>query len=126
MPEMKKLVFGRGLMSPSLDGQKTFTIRKYKEGTHDFKKGEIIKGVFRDGLDILLQITDDPIKNSFKNLRRARLYLPTNGYYFDNKYFKDLKVWYPDLTWDDIGTVIRFEVLKVDGVSVVSFNEHIG
>jgi hypothetical protein len=124
IPKIKRLVFGKGLMSPSLDGEKTFTIRKYKEGTHDFKKGEIIKGVFRDGLDILLQITDDPKIDKFNNLKRAQLYLALNRYYFDTKYFRDLKKWYPELTWDDVGIVIFFEVLKVEGVSVVSLNEH--
>ena len=121
MAEIQELVFGQGLMSPSLDGQKTFTVRR---GSREFKKDEIVKGVFKDGLTILLKITDDPIVDKFKNLKRAKLYLALNRYYFDSKYFHDLKKWYKDLTWDDVGTVIFFEILKVDGVSVVSFNEH--
>lgn len=34
MAEMKRLVFGEGLMMPSLDGEKRFTVRKYREGAH--------------------------------------------------------------------------------------------
>lgn len=124
MVEMKRLIFGEGLMSPSLDGSKRFTIRKYREGSHDFTKGEIIKGEFKDGLTILLQITEDTKKGTFNDLKKQKRDLNKNGYYFDKQYFDDLAAWYPDLTWDDVGAIVFFEILKVNGVSVVSINEH--
>ncbi|OGN03735.1 MAG: hypothetical protein A2655_04250 [Candidatus Yanofskybacteria bacterium RIFCSPHIGHO2_01_FULL_43_42] len=43
---------------------------------------------------------------------------------FDGDYFDDLKSYYPDLTRDTMGAVIFFEVLQVNGVPVVQFNEH--
>lgn len=33
---MKRLIFGEGLMTPSLDGSKRFTVRKYREGGYHF------------------------------------------------------------------------------------------
>ncbi|MBI3632987.1 MAG: hypothetical protein HY226_01715 [Candidatus Vogelbacteria bacterium] len=121
---MKRLVFGEGLMAASLDGSKRFTIRKYREGSHDFTKDEVILGEFKDGLSIVLRVTEDTLKDSFRKLQRSKKDINKNGYYFDKSYFKDLAAWYPDLNWNDIGAVICFEVLKIEGVPVVSFNEH--
>lgn len=124
MAEMKRLVFGEGLMTPSLDGSKRFTVRKYREGAHDFSKDEIVIGEFRDGLNILLYITDDTIKDTFRRLQRSKKDFDKNGYDFDEIYFKELKSYYPNLSWDDMGAIVFFEVLKVNNVSVVSINEH--
>lgn len=123
--EMKRLVFGEGLMTPSLDGSKGFTVRKYREGAHDFLKDEIVIGEFKDGLNILIRITDDTFKDTFMYLKRSKkMSEKAGGYYFDMTYFRGLKTYYPDLTWDTMGAVISFEVLKVNGVPVVSLNEH--
>lgn len=124
MTEMKRLVFGEGLMTPSLDGEKRFTVRKYREGSHDFQKDEIVIGEFKDGLNILLQIHADTKKVPFKGLKSSKANLAQTGYWFDNTYFEDLKQYYPELTWETTGAVIFFEVLKVKGVPVVSINEH--
>ena len=124
MAEMRQLIFGEGLMWPSLDGSKRFTVRKYREGSHDFSKDEVVQGEFKDGLNILLRITEDTKKAAFKDLKKAKRDVNKNGYYFDNKYFEELKAYYPDLTWDTMGAIIFFEVLKVNDVSVVSMNEH--
>ena len=124
MPEMKRLVFGEGLMTPSFDGEKRFTVRKYREGAHDFKLGEIIVGEFKDGLNILLRITYDTHRATFITLKNLSADKAKYEYQFDTKYFDELKEYYPDLTWDDVGAVIGFKILEVNGVPVVSFNEH--
>ena len=123
MAEMKRLVFGNGLMSPSLDGSKRYTIRKYREGSHDVSKDEIVVGEFKDGLNILIQITDDTVKCSFAELKKKSK-KKNSGFQFDDAYFNDLKNYYPELIWSDTGAVIFFEVLKVNGVPTVCFNEH--
>lgn len=125
MVEMKRLVFGEGLLNPSLDGNKRFTVRKYREDAHDFSKDEIVIGEFKDGLNILLRITKNTKKDTFNRLKRNKKEIDKNGYYFDVQYFEELKQYYPDLTWNTMGAVVFFEVLKVNGVSVVSINEHI-
>ncbi len=122
--EMKRLIFGDGLMPPTLDGSKCFTVRKYRQGSHDFSKDEIIIGEFKDGLNILLRVLKDTKKGAFKGLIRSKAETGKNGYWFDESYFEDLKAYYPDLTWDTTGAIIIFEVLKVNGTPVVSLNEH--
>jgi len=123
MAEMKRLVFGEGLMVPSLDGSKRFTVRKYREGAHDFQKHEIAIGEFKDGFDILLCITEDTKKAPFRELKRSKKTAKKEGgHYFDEAYFKDLATYYPDLTWDTMGAVISFELLQVNGVPVVKLN----
>lgn len=124
MAEMKRLVFGEGLMALSLDGEKRFTVRKYREGAHDFSKDEVVIGEFKDGLNILLRITGDTKKAPFKQLGTPKRDQARNGYYFDTNYFEELKSYYPDLTWETMGAIVFFEILKVNGVSVVSMNEH--
>jgi hypothetical protein len=125
MPDtpMKRLFFGEGLMEPVLWGEKLFTVRVYREESHNFREGEIVKGEFKDGLTILLQIVRDTKKDLFKKLKQPKKGLDSNGYYFDAEYLKDLKTFYPDITWDTVGAIIFFEVLKVNGVPVVKFNE---
>ena len=124
MAEMKRLVFGEGLMIPSLDGSKRFAVRKYREGAHDFSKDEIIIGEFKDGLNILLHITEDTKKGTFQSLKKPERDLNKNGYYFDEWYFDNLAAYYPNLTWNDMGAIVFFEVLKVNDVSLVSLNEY--
>ena len=119
---MKRLIFGEGLMTPSLDGEKRFTVRKYREGAHDFDKDEIVIGEFKDGLDILLRITEDTLKRPFEMLQGEGE--RRGDYSFDRNYFEDLKSYYPDLTWDTMGAVVFFEVLKVNDIPVVQINEH--
>lgn len=128
MSEMKRLVFGEGLMTPALEGNKRFTVRKYREGSHDFSRDEIVVGEFKDGLNILLRITDDTKKATFKKLKTTKKQSEKEGYYFNEEYFGDLKTYYPDLTWDTMGAIVFFEVLKIEfagnNVPVVQFNEH--
>ena len=124
MPEMRKLVFGEGLMAPSLDGEKRFSVRRFREGVHDLKKGEIFIGEFKDGLNILLQAPEDAKISNFENLKSPKKDQSKNGYYFDKKYFEELKGYYEDLSWDEMGAVVFFEILKVNGVPVVSVNEY--
>lgn len=125
MAEMRQLVFGEDLMLPSLDGDKRFTVRKYREGAHDFVKDEIVIGVFKDGLNILLRITEDTKKGSFRSLESRKQNLDKVGYYFDEDYFADLATYYDDLTWETMGAIVFFEVLRVNGVPVVSVNEYL-
>ncbi len=123
--EIRRLIFGQGLMLPVIDYEKVFTIRKYRKEAHNFQKGEIISGDFHDGLDILLQITRDTRIDSFLVLNDAYLKaqdLQQLGYYFDNDYFSKLEKYYPDLKWTDTGAVIFFEILKVNGIPVICKN----
>lgn len=124
MSEMKRLVFGEGLMSPSLDGSKRFTVRRYRKGSHDFKKDEVFVGEYKDGLNILHRACQDTKIGTFKGLKSSKENLNKKGWYFDEEYFDDLAAYYEDLDWDELGAIIFYEVLKVNNVPVVSLNEH--
>ncbi len=122
MTSVRKLVFGEGLMAPTIRGPKTATIRRYRPEAHDFKKGEVFVGEFKDGLNILMQATADtetkPVnklgdsesrESGFKDAKDARI---------------GLRHWYPDLKMTEMAAIIRHEVLKVNDTPVVTFNEH--
>ena len=70
LPPIGELIFGDDLMSPTLTGEKLITIRRYRKGAHDFIKGEMVEGIFKDGLTILLEITEDTKIKTFAKLSR--------------------------------------------------------
>lgn len=122
MSEMKRLVFGEGLLSPTLSGDKQITLRKYRASSHDFTKDEVITGEFKDGLNLLLQITADTEIKMFSELTDSEA--QQDGFQNAEGAFNGLKEYYPDLQKSDMNATIRYEVLRVNGVPVVSFNKH--
>ena len=122
MTEMGRLIFGEGLMGPTLAGDKQITLRKYRAGSHDFVKGEIICGEFKDGLNILLQITADTQKKPFNELTDQET--QEDGFESVEDAFSGLNDYYPDLQKTDLLAIIRFEIVKVNGVFAVSINKY--
>jgi hypothetical protein len=95
-------------------------LRRYKD-YHNFKAGEIIKGVFEDGLVILLKITKDTEIKTFADLTDEEAM--EDGFSNAEDAFDGLKCWYPDLMEDDLMGVVRFEILTIDGEPVVRYTE---
>ncbi len=125
MIQPQRLVFGTGLMAPTLDGSKRFTVRCFRPEAHRFKKGDLVIGEFKDGFNILLTITADTIIAPFKELKRSKRWANKNGgHHFNAEYFQSLKKYYPHITWKTIGAVVQFEVFKVESVPAVGFNQH--
>ena len=120
---MKELIFGRGLLDPTTEGRKRITIRKYRAESHDFQAGEIVKGIFMEGLTILLRITADTLTKPFREL--ADQEAQDDGFDNAEHAFEGLQGYYPDLTKEDLAGIIRFEVLCVDQEPVVQFNQYI-
>lgn len=56
---MKTLLFGEGLLAPTLEGRKRITIRKFRAEAHSFIEGEIILGKFAEGPELALRILAD-------------------------------------------------------------------
>ena len=121
--KLRELAFGPGHLLPTLAGIKRFTIRRFRSGAHDFKKGELIWGVFKGGLDVQLSIPRDAIIAPFKYLLADERNLGKNGYYFDQPYFEILRRYYDELTWSQNGAVIFYEVLKIGGTAVTRTNK---
>ncbi|MBI3308564.1 MAG: ASCH domain-containing protein [Candidatus Melainabacteria bacterium] len=122
MPIVKRLVFGEGLMSPTLEGRKTITLRKYRPEAHDFKKGEVVVGEFKDGLDILLKITRDTEVKPISELTDEEAVL--DGFDDAQAAFDALKGYYPDIAVSDELATIRFRALRYQGTPSVQFNQH--
>lgn len=120
---MKTLVFGPGLLEPTLNGEKRFSVRKYREGAHDFVAGETVLGEFKDGLNVLLQITHDTKIGTFEELKSPPDADNDNEYWFDESYFNELGEYYPGLKWDDTGAIVFFQILHVDGVPIIAKND---
>jgi len=122
MTEMRKIVFEKGLMNPSLTGDRKIAIKKYQAGAHDFVKDEIVHGEFKDGLTILLCITADTKKVTFDQL--TDIEAQQDDFVDAKDAFNGLKNYYPDLQKTDMAAIIFYEILSVDDNSVVSINEH--
>jgi hypothetical protein len=121
----KRLVFGEGLMIPSIKGKKRITLRKYREGAHDFLGGEEVIGEFKDGLDIPLRITADTVKKPFSELtdEEAR----EDGFLDAEDAFKGLQEYYPDLKKEDLLAIIRYDIdtsEAEENLMVVVVNKH--
>ena len=122
MSAIKKIVFGEGLMWSTVREQKTATIRRYRPEAHDLKKGEVFVGEFKDGLDILMQATADTETKPFKELGDKES--KESGFKDAKDAKSGLKHWYQDLKMTEMAAILRHEVYKVNGIPVVSFNEH--
>ena len=68
LPPMKKLIFGKGLLAPTLTGERTISIRKFRKEAHDFIEEESFIGSFQDGLDIILVAIEDTAVKTFDKL----------------------------------------------------------
>ena len=122
MSEMKQLVFGAGLLEPSIAGEKKITLRKYRAGSHDFSRGEIVRGAFKDGVDILLTITADTEKKPFSALTDGEA--QEDGFEGTDDAFCGLLDSYPEFKRSDTIAVIRFAVATVDGIPAIQYNEY--
>lgn len=118
---MKELVFGEGLMNPTIQEKKKITIRKFRPEAHNFTTGEVIKGVFKDGLVILLRITADTETKIL--FRLTDFEAREDGYHNAIEAAEELKQYYPDLNMDSVMAIIRYEILKIEDAPIVSFNE---
>jgi hypothetical protein len=82
----------------------------------------VLDGEFKDGLNILLQITADTEKKPFSELKDAEA--QADGFDSAGDAFNGLKDYYPDLQKTDLLATIRYEIVKVDGTPAVSINEY--
>ena len=123
LPPMKKLIFGKGLLAPTLKGEKKISIRKFREEAHDFIKGEPFIGSFQDGLDIILMATSNTKVKPFSELTDKEA--EEDGFKNAEDAFENLKKFYPDLKPEDTAGIIRYEILQIDKTPTVSANEFI-
>lgn len=122
MNKLDRIVFGRGLLIPTLSGKKQITLRNYRPEAHDFLKGEILRGEFMEGITVLLEITADTEVTTFAELsdEAAR----EDGFESAEDAFQGLKEYYPDLKKTDLCAIIRYRVYVLpNGHKVADINE---
>lgn len=123
--KMKCLYFGSGLSREIIRGHRKITLRKYNAGYHDFAEKEIVQGIFRDEGTLLLQITADMKVKRFGEISNQEA--EQAGFLDFHDAFRGLRQSYRSqdvcISEDDLLAVIRFEVLKVDGVPVVQYEK---
>ncbi len=122
LPPIPELIFGDDLMEPTLTGEKLITIRRYRKGAHDFIKGEMVEGIFKDGLTILLEITEDTKIKAFAELTDEEV--QEDGFKHVNNAMYSLAKYYPDLQWSDKAAIIRFKIFEMADMPVVARNEY--
>ncbi len=120
---MQILNFGKGHMLPTIAGTKKITLRKYNTiESLDFKKNEIIYGEFQDGLTFLLHITADTEKKLFSDLTDKEA--QEDNFANRQEAFNGLKLYYPNLQLSDIIAIIRYEILTLHNIPIVSTNKY--
>ena len=122
--KMRRLKFAKGLLRPVISGDKKITLRRYKAEAHDFNVGDVILGIFEDGLSIPLLVTKDTVAKRFSELTEDEAI--EDGFSDSQSAFEGVRKHYPHtaMFWLDYMAVIRFEVLKVEGIPVISYNSY--
>ena len=95
-------------MEPTLRGEKLVTLRRYREGAHDFEAGELVRGVFAEGFDVPLIITRNTQKKPFGALTLEEV--AEDGFGDLKKALEGMRGYYPGLTEEDVMAIIRFRV----------------
>lgn len=120
--ETKTILFGLGLLVPTLTGEKQTSLRKYREEAHNLHEGEIFVGSFKDGLDILLQATADTEVKTFCELTDGED--QADGFVDAKDAFTGMHKYHPDLTSDTKLGILHFEIVKINGVASVKANNN--
>ena len=119
--QIRILLFGKGLLAPTLTEEKQISLRKFRQEAHDFKKGEYFIGSFKDDLDILLQATEDTEVKLFKELSPDDVI--SDGFEDVQDAFEKMHIYYPELTMEDKMGLIHYEIPKINGIPVVKANK---
>jgi hypothetical protein len=108
----KTLLFGPGLLFPTLEGSKRVTIRRFRPEAHVFVEGEEFVGIFADGKDVLLVATADTVVRTFAEITDSEA--REDGYDDATAMFEGMKQYYPDLQLTDSVGIIRYRTVPND------------
>ena len=119
MPKRKQLIFGEGFLFPVLSGNQKMKISKYREGVHDFTRGETVYGEFVEGLNLLLVITADTELKTINEISDEEACM--SGY---TNVQGMIEVVMSTQLKSDILAINRFEVYSKKGDPAVEINEY--
>ena len=106
-----RLIFVEGLLHNYLEGDEVWTFRKYSPGSHEFVKGQIIEGHFKDGLMLLLEVMEDTRVKPFRDITDDEC-----GAWGDCSYkvmMKQMAEYYPGVIGDDTAALICTRLARV-------------
>lgn len=112
---MKVLDFHEDHFENIILGKKQITMRKYRQGSHDFEKGEVVVGRFKtmDGeLRLLLEITQNTKMTAMSQVTRAEA--RADGFENQTEALEGLQEYYKDLDWSSTVVVIHFRIARIN------------
>ena len=114
-----RLIFAEGLLPHYLSGETVWTFRKYSPTSHEFTKGQIIQGHFKDGVMLLLEVLDDTRLKPFRDISRAEY--EAWGATSHEDMMGQMRNHYPDLTVDDTAALISARLARIGDLPIAGF-----
>lgn len=114
-----RLVFAEGLIGNYLPGEAVWTFRKYSPGSHEFKKGQIIEGHFKDGVMLLLEVLEDTQIKPFSNITVDEY--TAWGATSQADMMEQMRSHYPDLTVEDTAALINVRLARIGDQPIAGF-----
>jgi hypothetical protein len=114
-----RLIFVEGLLQAYLAGDEVWTFRKYSPGSHEFVKGQLIEGHFKDGLMLLLEVMEDTTIKPFRDITDDECQTWGDCPYEDM--MERMAEYYPGVTDDDTAALIRTRLARVGDRQIAGF-----
>lgn len=106
-----RLVFAEGLLGNYISGDSVWTFRKYSPGSHEFVKGQIIEGHFKDGVMLLLEVMEDTVIKPFRDITPEEC--EAWGDCSHELMMEQMAEYYLGIGEDDIAALIRTRLARV-------------
>src|SRR3989338_11276371 len=106
-----RLVFAEGLIGNYISGEAVWTFRRYSPTSHEFTKGQIIEGHFKDGIMLLLEVLEDTRLKPFIEITKREY--TAWGAKSHADMMRQMRVHYPDLSHEDTAALINVRLARI-------------
>jgi len=107
-----RLIFAEGLLGQYITGNNVWTFRKYSPGSHEFTKGQIIEGHFKDGIMLLLEVMEDTKTKLFAKITKQECIAWGNCTHAEM--MEQLRSYYSDLQEDETAALICTRLARIN------------
>ncbi len=114
-----RLIFAEGLLVNYLPGDPVWSIRRYSPTSHEFKKGQIIQGHFKDGVMLLLEVMEDTRLKLFRDISEEEW--TAWGATSHEDMMEQMRVHYPDLFPGDMAALINTRLARIGDRPIAGF-----
>ena len=108
-----RLVFAEGLIGNYISGEAVWTFRKYRPKSHEFTKGQIIEGYFKDGMMLLLEVLEDTRLKPFRDIAKEEY--EAWGAVSHEDMMRQMRNHYVGLTVDDTAALVHVRLARIEG-----------